>query len=547
MNSTPTNNFPNSQEKAKEVIRQKALSDLKAFIRLVHPNRVLGQVHEEVIEWWNRQDAKSHQLLLLPRDHQKSALVAYRVAWEITKNPAIRVLYISSTSGLATKQLKFIKDILTSRNYRRFWPDMVNEKDSDREKWTESEISVDHPKRKEQVIRDSTVFTAGLTTNIVGLHCDIAVLDDVVVDDSADTEEGRDKVRNQISYLASIAGTDSKVWAVGTRYHPKDLYSDMMAMTYEIYNKNGEIIETVPLYETLQRQVESMGDGTGEFLWPRSQTLDGRWFGFDQHQLSVKRAQYADQGKFRAQYYNNPNDASTASIDSSLFQYYDKKQLSQNNGYWYIGANRINVFAAVDFAYSLARKADFTCILVLGCDKNFNYYVLDIDRFKTAKISDYFDRILRLHTKWGFRKIRAEVTAAQSVIVKDLKDNYIKAHGLALSIDEFRPTRHQGSKEERMEAILQPRYANLQMWHYKGGNCELLEEELVLQKPPHDDLKDCLASCIETCVPPSSSATISRSKDTSTSHYHPRFGGIITLATISLPTLLYFIQNNSFS
>ena len=97
----------------KEQVKANAEASLEYFIRLVHPHRVLGSIHTEVINWWTRQDAKSHQLLLLPRDHGKSALVAYRVAWEITRNPAVRVLYISSTANLAEKQLKFIKDILT--------------------------------------------------------------------------------------------------------------------------------------------------------------------------------------------------------------------------------------------------------------------------------------------------------------------------------------------------------------------------------------------------------------------------------------------------
>jgi hypothetical protein len=103
----------------KELIRLQAESDLESFIRLVHPQRVLGACHIDLIRWWTREEAKSHQLVLLPRDHGKSAMVAYRVAWEITRNPAIRVLYISSTSNLAQKQLKFIKDILTSDIYRR--------------------------------------------------------------------------------------------------------------------------------------------------------------------------------------------------------------------------------------------------------------------------------------------------------------------------------------------------------------------------------------------------------------------------------------------
>src|SRR5690606_25459484 len=195
-----------------------AEADLLTFIRLVHPHRVLGSIHEELIRWWCRQYAKSHQLTLLPRDHGKSAMIAYRVAWEITRNPAVRILYISSTANLAEKQLKFIKDILTSKIYRRYWPEMVNEDEGKREKWTSTEISVDHPKRKAETVRDPTIFTAGLTTGIVGMHCDIAVLDDVVVGDNASTQEGRSKVKTQYSFLSSIEGTGAREWVVGTRY-----------------------------------------------------------------------------------------------------------------------------------------------------------------------------------------------------------------------------------------------------------------------------------------------------------------------------------------
>lgn len=514
-----------SRESKKDLIRQEAEADLFTFIRLVHPQRALGSVHKELISWWTRQDAKSHQLVLLPRDHQKSALVAYRVAWEITRRPEVRVLYISSTSNLATKQLKFIQDILTSDRYRFYWPNMVNPEEAKREKWTATEISVDHPARKENIVRDPTVFTAGLTTTIVGLHCDIAVLDDVVIDETAYTPEGREKVANQVSYLASIAGTDSQMWAVGTRYHPKDLYDTFLNQVVEIFDEDGNSIESTNLWEVYERQVETSGDGTGEFLWPRMQNAQGKWFGFNQQILAKKKAQYADLTKFRAQYYNNPNDLSSASIKPEMFQYYERKHLRREDGRWYFKGNRLNVFAAVDFAYSTRKEADSTAIVVVGMDSKHNVYVLDIERFKSSKISDYFDKILRLHTKWDFRKIRAEVTAAQSVIVKDLKDNYIRVHGLALSIDEARPTRN---KEERIEAILQPRYTNLQMWHYPGGNCELLEEELVMQRPPHDDIKDALASAVEVSTPPSfmgmgnSSSTLS----TPQSYVNPRFGGI---------------------
>jgi phage terminase large subunit-like protein len=508
----------------KDQIRLQAEGDLESFIRLVHPQRVLGSVHTELIGWWTRESGKSHQLTLLPRDHMKSALIAYRVAWEITKNPTIRVLYISSTANLAIKQLKFIKDILTSDKYRFYWPQMVHPDEGKREKWTENEISVDHPLRAAEAVRDPTVFTAGLTTSITGMHCDIAVLDDVVVKENAYTEEGRNKVQQQYSLLSSIEGSDAREWAVGTRYHPKDLYHDLIEMSVDEYDEEGELSGAEPLYEVFERQVENRGDGAGEFLWPRQQRYDGKWFGFDQKILARKRAQYLDRVQFRAQYYNDPNDAETAAIQRDLFQYFEPKHLSRNQGRWFYKSKRLNVFAAVDFAFSLKKKADYTAMVVVGVDSDHNYYILEIDRFKADKISDYFSRILKLHQKWDFRKIRAEVSVAQQVIVNDLKQNYIRPHGLALSIEEFRPTRHQGSKEERVSAILQPRYQNRQIWHYTGGNCQVLEEELVLTNPPHDDIKDCLSSCIDSCIAPSGQSM--RQERVVSISSHSRFGGI---------------------
>lgn len=505
------------------------LNSLEQFIKTIHPQRLLGAVHKNLIRWWNRPEASSHQLVLLPRDHGKSALLAYRVAWELTRDPTKRVLYISSTSNLAKKQLKFIKDIFLHDRYRALWPDMVNEDESKREKWTESEISLDHPARKSAAIRDPSIFTAGLTTGIVGLHCDIAAQDDVVVGENAYTTEGREKVETQAGYLASIAGTDSKHWVVGTRYHPKDLYNTYLSQIVELRNDEGEITESYNLFEIFEEKVEDRGDGSGEFLWPRTfNPVDGKWYGFNTKELAVKKAQYTDVTKFRAQYYNNPNDISTSTITPDLFQYYERKHVHRDQGRWFYKNTRLNVFSSIDFAWSLSKKADYTCIVILGVDKDYNYYVLDIDRFKTNKISDYFDHILSLHNKWGFKKIRAEVTVAQEVIAKDLRDNYIRTHGLALSIDEHRPLAKQGSKEERIEATLQPKYANRQMWHYAGGNCSLLEEELIMQNPEHDDIKDALAACIDICVPPSYGNLVRASKQAFTreSFIHSRFGGV---------------------
>lgn len=506
-----------------ELIRIAAEEDLLTFIKLVAPHRVLGDCHKDLIRWWTREDAKDHQLTLLPRDHQKSAMIAYRVVWEITRNPAVTILYISSTSNLAEKQLKFIKDILDSKIYRRYWPEMLHPDEGKREKWSSSEISVDHPNRKREGVRDPTVFTAGLTTSITGLHCNIAVLDDAVVQENAYTNEGRAKVKSQYSLLASIETAGAKEWVVGTRYHPDDLYGEMLEMQRETYTEDGELDSSEAIYELYQREVEDQGDGTGEYLWPRAQRADGKWFGFNQQIIATKRAQYLDKTQFRAQYYNNPNDPDNERISSDFFQYYDRKYLEQVQGVWHYRNNPLNVFAAIDFAFSLGRKADFTAIAVIGIAPDGMIYVMDIDRFRTNRISDYFEKIIEMHSHWGFRKLRAEVTVAQEAIVEELKER-IRQGGFPLSIDKYRPTRNEGTKEERIYATLAPRYENYTIWHYKGGVITDLEQELRMEHSRNDDLKDALTNAIAIAVAPRQRAL---SKDRAkVIPIHSRFGGV---------------------
>jgi hypothetical protein len=439
----------------------------------------------------------------------------------VVKDPAIRILYISSTANLAEKQLGLIKQILTSSVVRRYWPDLINEEEGKREKWTQSEIAVDHPKRREEGIRDPTVFTGGLTTSLTGLHCDVAILDDVVVQENAYTEEGREKVKSQYSLLASIEGAGAKEWVVGTRYHPQDLYSELVSMEEEVFDENGDVIDATSVYEVYQRVVEE----NGEFLWPRQQrNTDGKWFGFDAPILAKKRAQYLDKTQFYAQYYNDPNRFEAALITPDKFQYYERHQVRRgDDGKWVVRNEKVSVAAAIDFAFSKGKRSDYTAIAVVGLDAKGNYYILDLDRFKTDRIDEMFDHLRTLYAKWEFRKIRMEMTVAQATVAKELRDAYIKPAGMALAIEEYYPTKRDGDKEERIAAVLAPRYSNQQVWHYRGGHTQSLEDELVQRFPVHDDLSDAVCNAVSILTPPL------RRKDGSNVLVftpHARFGGV---------------------
>ena len=486
--------------KEAKAIRQLALEDVYFFASLINPNRMYGDIHKDVYKWL-QSDEQGNQLLLLPRAHMKSHCIAVWCAWYITRNPETTILYISATAELAEKQLYDIKNILTSDTYTKFFPDMVHPEEGKREKWAVSKIAVDHPRRKQEQVRDWTVATAGLTTNTTGWHADVILADDVVVPDNAYTDEGRKRVAAAMSQMTSIRNAGGFTKACGTRYHPADIYftwKNQKAFQYD--EDTGEIIGEQLIWDIKEHVVED----DGIFLWPRVVRPDGKAFGFNHNILARIKGEYEDTTQFYAQYYNNPNDPGSARLSRDKFQYYEQKFIKRNGGDWYFKDKRLNVYASIDFAFSLNKNADYTAIVVIGIDCDGYIYVLDIDRFKTDKTLEYFRHVAALHSKWEFKKMRAEVTVAQQIIVNDLKD-YVRKEGLRLSIDEYRPSKSEGSKEERIAAALEHRYDNLSVWHFKGGYTPILEEELILARPPHDDIKDALASAVEIAVRPKQS------------------------------------------
>lgn len=512
-------------------IRERAKEDLFFFARLVNPGYMYGEVHKEIYKWMQdyslfgqNEGLSANKLIMLPRAHLKSHMVATWCAWVITRHPEITILYVSATAELAITQLYAVKNILGGSTYQRFFPEYLDPQEGKREKWSSCKICIDHIQRKKEGVRDATIATAGLTTNTTGWHADIVVSDDLVVPENAYTEDGRETVSKKTSQFTSIRNAGGFTMACGTRYHPADIYAVWKEQEYDIYNDEEEVVDRVPVWDIKEFAVEV----DGVFIWPRAvRSEDGKAYGFNLPVLSRIRAEYTDRIQFYAQYYNDPNDPGSERISRDKFQYYDSRFIRNKGGVWYFKDNRLNVYAAVDFAFSLNKAADSTAIVVIGIDSDGNIYLLDIDRFKSDKTREYFNHIKQLHAKWTFKKLRAEVTVAQQIIVNDIKD-FLKKEGLRLSIDEFRPSRREGTKEERMSAALEWRYEDQIMWHFLGGHIQVLEEELVQARPKHDDVKDALASAIEIAVKPKQSGGRNSISDlfNNKSNTTNRFGGM---------------------
>lgn len=503
----------------REQLKQEAEDDLFTFAILTNPGRYYGAIHREVFGWL--QDNNLSQLLLLPRSHMKSHCIAVWVCWWIVKHPETTVLYVSATEKLALQQMYAIKATLESEVVRRYWPELVNVDEGKREKWSATEIKVDHPDRKKYGVRDATCMVASVGSNTTGLHCDVLVLDDLVVPDNAYTDGGRADVSASYSQFASIANPGAIVKACGTRYHPKDIYGEWVETRVEVYNDQGEIVGEQPDWEVFERVVH---DEENVFLWPRGKDpKSGKWYGFDLPTLARIRARYFSsnqRSQYYAQYFNDPNAADSARVEDSKFQYLEVRKLKEIDGKWWYNGEPLAIFLGGDFAFTTGKRSDYTAYAVVGVTPDNFKLILDLDQFKTDRYEDYFQALFRLQRKWGFRKGKVEVNAGANVIANYLKDR-IREEGLLLGLDVKNSSTNKG---ERTAAILEPEYANSQVLHTKGGWTDTYEEQVRLTRPPHDDLRDAVTVAFEIAKAPGRRAS-ARQPAAHHNVVHVRFGG----------------------
>ena len=142
-------------------------------------------------------------------------------------------------------------------------------------------------------------------------------------------------------------------------------------------------------------------------------------------------------------------------------------------------------------------RRDFTAIAVTAWDADGYLYVLDLKRFQTTKAEVYYKELVELYHYWGFREATIETNAGGTVVHSFVQDE-IRREGLALVVKGQTKSAGSGRKDERNSQMLEPLYRNKSVYHVQGGYTKLLEEELRLSKPPHDDLTDAVFIAVST-------------------------------------------------
>ena len=163
----------------------------------------------------------------MSRGHGKSVQIGLRQAWEIGKNPNIRIKHVAQTDEKASEQVRFVASIMSSPIYGQIFPAIKVETMS------ATAITVSRGKAS----RDATMQASGIFGRAGG-RADLLVGDDVCdLRNSILVPAERQKVKeawaNNWLPMRAYADGEPRTWRAFTPYHTDDLTATWKAQATE--------------------------------------------------------------------------------------------------------------------------------------------------------------------------------------------------------------------------------------------------------------------------------------------------------------------------
>lgn len=267
------------------------------------------------IDWGKKFLRSKKHLQLAPRKHGKSEFLCRGVIlWLICFNRDIRILVVSAAITLARDHVMLVRRELKD-NPRLIADFGAFYHRSNR--WTDTEVVVIRKSLK----KDPTIRAAGMLMSVTGARCDVLIPDDIIDSKNINTDLLRAKALKYVNdTLMPLLETWGRAWAIGTRKHYDDVYSQWMkdpTWTHDIQRaiiRYPDNYEYVALTEPIVRMDESglpyleyydviIGEGDpGEVLCEAAMSM--------KHLLLIKKS--FGSVVFEQEYQNNVVDDATA-------------------------------------------------------------------------------------------------------------------------------------------------------------------------------------------------------------------------------------------
>lgn len=402
----------------------------------------------------------SHTTIMMPRGFSKTTLCNACTIYQIVYKLRTFILYVSESGPHAKTQLGNVKreleiNPLILEVFGTFQPERQSSL-----KWTEEEI---HTLNGVFVAaRGQGAQVRGL--NINGIRPNQVIIDDVEDKESVSTDEQRAKLRewaygDLFPILPAMDPTAALVM-LGTLLHAESL---LMTVAND------------PKFTAIRFGAQ---DPDGDYIWPEMK---------DEAKLEIDKASFAAAGQlhtFYMEYHSTLRHDATAKFRAEFItiRSYDRSDFAA-------------VAMAIDPAISNKPGADFFSICVAGMTQRGEINILesvgDIGVPPREQIDEYF----RLSLRWNVNRHGVESIGYQAALVHLMREEMFRRKRYF----EIIPITHSMKKEERVEGILQPRYAAGYITH--RTNFPLLVQQLLDWPRGKMDFPDSAAMAIALLDP----------------------------------------------
>jgi hypothetical protein len=368
-------------------------------------------------------------LIMMPRGFSKTTLLNAANLWSIAYKECNYPAYVLKTAKKATKQLSSItKQLVNNGIFKAVFGELKPAQRNDEAKrWSESEGFV-------QLQNDVSLMAVGSGGAIRGELDDGQRPDRLIIDDIEDKENTKTDERR----------ADTRDWFFGDLLPVLPEMDDNATATMLCNLVHSDSIG-VRLMIDPQWTVIKFGpvDLDGDPLWPEL---------LNHEKLEAKRKSYALLGQlanFYLEYYNEVRNVEDSKFHPHFFIH---KSVGQ--------ADIVRQAIVLDPAISEDPKSDYAAIAVAAITNTGTFHVRDtwgkIDAAPAEQIDKYFELISR----FGFTpadKYGVETIAFQASLVPSIRAEMFQRK---IYFEISRITHGNQGKIERVEGVLQPKYAN---------------------------------------------------------------------------------------
>lgn len=335
------------------------------WVRFADGENTEGSFHQEIVDMFCRNERAAVEV---SREHMKTSLVLQFILYHVWKHDNFNVIYFSATQSQAKDKLAELQTI-----YRRN-KDWLNLEESD-EQWS---------KFHKQFDNGSSIKAEGWGTAVEGAHVQLIVLDDILQERGAMTDE---EVWNFYSQIVSPMVTESgKIILVGTKKRRGDIFDEIENNLEWVHAKYPSTPDNVIFPEK----------------WPKAR-------------LQQKKREIGSRA------FNREFGLEVIIEDDVLMPpSWNKKNRDSDVSYpesWKQGFN------VCGFDPAISPTGDYAAFFAMSMKDSGDRQILHASRQKGMSLNDMMMKLQTLDTKYNFQKIVIEQNSFQRLIVDEAIQN----------------------------------------------------------------------------------------------------------------------------